>query len=456
MDATAVVFLGASIFRRHTASSSYSFRRSKRDFEDCLKRPAPQGLGLRSDAFLDLFDARSAPETQLDEIGSFVRGFLKDHGDCAARNLIIYYVGPGRVVKGQLFLMLADTDTRKVDSTGLRVASLRNVLDEAARQIRLFYLLDCCFPGDALRGLADGATVAQLATDALRASAPREHSDQLRWGSALLCAASPCEPTQAHAEASRTLFSDALVEVMARGDGRLPRLFTLADMWDLTSAHVRQHQAEESRIRTFLESPDQTDGDIARSIALFPNPALQTEETSSHDRRADPRLQQQKRRERLQEEAELHEMRLQELIQVRQERDLQARQLAQGREEIEQQSKLAEQRLQRIAELDSGLAQLREQLEEQRKTAEERGQQIVELLREVERLNAELEKQHAKTLRPREPGRDANAEQDRLIDRAGSRGLIHRLRSSLSWMMIAALGVIALVVVALWRLIRLV
>jgi chromosome segregation ATPase len=148
-------------------------------------------------------------------------------------------------------------------------------------------------------------------------------------------------------------------------------------------------------------------------------------------------------------------MRLQELIQVRQERDLQSQKLAQGREEIEQQSKLAEQRLRRIAELDSELAQLTEQVEGQRKTTEERGQQIVELLREVERLNAELEKQQATTPLPREQGRDADAKQDRMIDRGSSGGLIHRLRSSLSWMMIAALGVIALVVVALWRLIRL-
>jgi hypothetical protein len=469
MDPTAVVFLGASIFRRHSPSSSYSFRRSRRDLEKYLKKPAPRGLGLRSGAFLDLFDARSTPTEQLDEIRGFAREFLEEHSGSPAGNLIIYYIGHGRVAKNQLSLMLAETDPRKLDATGLQITSLKDALNEAARLLRIFYLLDCRFSGDAHRGPVTGTMVARLAEEALAPAMQDDGSARLTSGSAVLGAAVPDQAEQDESEAGGSPFSDALLEVLARGDSSLQRPFTLADVYDLTWTQVcRKYPAEKTQPRLFLESPDQTAGDVARRITLFPNAAARIEPLP---------VPAQTHSDESSEPAPGSALSTPELVQAPEEHTSRAGQLALALEDNRQPATFTDQALlrtleldgeigrlreqlaglrltvdergQRIVELDREIAQLKEQLEGQRHTAEERALRIAELTGEVGRQNGQLQAREDQALRP--PGQE-HPDRAHTMGPTDASGSSRPPRSARrTWVMIAAISIVALLLVVLWR-----
>jgi formylglycine-generating enzyme required for sulfatase activity len=278
MDVTAVVLLGASQFSHIPSFSNPSFKTSKSDLEDYLRRPAPYGMGLPSAAFLDLFDSNIAPGQQLLEVAKFLDKLKGAHPD-SIRNLIVYYVGHGYFPPGSrdFFVALAQTNEEVYDTTGLKFASLSGVLKKRAKSFRFFYLLDCCFAGEVLRAtLGDADAVARLATAALDVDGPRFKVDIPRRGAAALCATSPDDLALAPQGLRRTIFTDALVDVLARGDRELPNAMTLADVRELVWEQIRRKHSEvpENQIRPYLGSPDQTEGDIATKVALFPNPSF--------------------------------------------------------------------------------------------------------------------------------------------------------------------------------------
>jgi hypothetical protein len=368
--------------------------------------------------------------------------------------------------------MLADTDTRKLPATGLQLAALRDALDEAAPQLRIFYILDCCFSGNPRRGgLAAGTTFGQRAADSLTPVA-RNGTDQLRWGAALLGAADPGQMAQDQAEAGRTPFSDALLAVLERGDGSRQRALTLADLHDLTWTRICQTQpSEDDRPRLFLESPDQSDGDIARGVALFPNVASAGGLTPAIDRRPPP----QRRQEVPQEQPPLTHMPRPEPIQAPEERETLAGPPVRTREQIEQLPKASDQRPVRNVELEAEITHLKQQLGEQRQIAGERARRIEELVGEIAPLKKQLEDtrltaekharkigeletqierlhaQHASAPHPDSQDRPAGAGPDDLTS-SESAGRHKPGSSWRRWMMLAALGVTALAAIALWRL----
>jgi hypothetical protein len=279
MDITAVVFLGASRFTHIPSFSNPSFKSSKSDLEDYLRRPSPLGLGVSSAAILDLFDLPLAPGQQLRKVGDFLDELKQAYPD-AVRNLIIYYVGHGYQAGAggrDYFLALTETDRNVFDTTGLRFTSLSDALKQRSKSFRFFYILDCCFAGEALRAFqGDSDAVGRLLTAPLRVDGPRFKSDVPRRGAAALCATSPDDEARAPEALGRTVFTDALVEVLARGDKELQEAMTLADVRDLAWEHIREKHKDvpENQIRPYLGSPDQTEGDIAAAVPLFPNPSF--------------------------------------------------------------------------------------------------------------------------------------------------------------------------------------
>src|ERR1700733_14616791 len=183
---TAAIFLGASRFDRNQSFSNDAFRRSKADFDDYLRRDSPVGLGLRSAVCCDLFDSPLDPGGQLRRVGQFVDQ-IKAEFPHTIRNLIVYYVGHGYFGGGgrEYYLALASMDSDVPDSTGLRLANLGDVLKSRSRSFRAFYILDCCFAGEALRALQSSAdAVAELAANTLRVDGRRIASEAPRRGSA--------------------------------------------------------------------------------------------------------------------------------------------------------------------------------------------------------------------------------------------------------------------------------
>lgn len=276
-EISAVVFLGSSEFPGHPPFESPAFRRSKNDFEDYLRAPAPHGLGLRSAAVLDLFGSQYTAAEQVREIVRFLDRVKADHPD-AIRNLIIYYVGHGYFGDSgrNYFLALSSFDPDQREMTGFAVSTFKTPnVRSRTKFFRLFYILDCCFAGEALRQIqGDTAAVAQIAAQDLGELETTEQVPTPTRGSALLCATSADNVALAPSDIDRTLFSDALLDVLTRGDAAANALLTFYDISTLVWARIleKHEKTPDRQVRPEVHAPDQSQGDVSKRVPLFPNP----------------------------------------------------------------------------------------------------------------------------------------------------------------------------------------
>lgn len=68
--------------------------------------------------------------------------------------LLVYFVGHGVILRrGQLCLVLSDTDAEDADITGLEFARLRETLLDSPARVKIV-VLDCCYSGRAIEALA--------------------------------------------------------------------------------------------------------------------------------------------------------------------------------------------------------------------------------------------------------------------------------------------------------------
>ena len=271
-ELTAAILLGADRFPQVPHFSNPAFKQSKEDLKRYLLAPRPHGLGIPTVALLDLFNSEADPGSQLLWIGEHLKRLRLSHTD-AVRNVVVYYVGHGYHAAGSRELQLAlAISTEKGDATALRATWLTRALNEHVLAFRFFYLMDCCFAGKVLReGQGDGVNEALMG--ALRV--PRQ-------GSAALCATPPDDLAMAprSSEAAqrtqgRTVFSDALIEVLTRGDQQLREGMTLADVHHLVMSYIEQkHRSDpDYLIRPYLDW--QNENDLAHRVPIFPNPAVE-------------------------------------------------------------------------------------------------------------------------------------------------------------------------------------
>lgn len=275
-DITAAILLGASRFPRASTLSNEAFLRSKQDFEGYLCRPPPRGLGLRSGQFLDLFNSPLDAVEHLRKITEFVEQFRAEHKDIE-RNLIVYYVGHGYFGgRGgrEYYVALESYDPEFADS-GLRLASLGEGFKKRSRSFRIFYIFDCCFSGAVLDALQSPSAAAELALSALRVEGRRVASEVPRHGSALLCATGPDDVALAPAGLRRTVFSDALLETLYCGSDEYHSTLTVKDLAELIWDYIKHkhNNIPRHQVRPVVHAPDQSDGNVATHIGLFPNAA---------------------------------------------------------------------------------------------------------------------------------------------------------------------------------------
>jgi hypothetical protein len=273
---TAAVLLGASSFPLHaeTYAPNEAFLRSKQDFRAYLQ-DKDQGLALPDEAICDLFDLQHLPSQQLVAIGRFLEKMTKTVDRGTACNLIVYYVGHGYFagLRQEYHVALACLEMGYDATTGLKVNELAEVLKERARTFRRFVILDCCFAAEALKefqGAAEDAIYAK-ASGAFAEDTPRRPLAVPRRGTALYCAAGKDHVARSPKDLPRTMFSDALLDVLRRGDPQCAPYLTLAEVKDLAWERLQDYP---NPVRPVLHSPDQTDGDIAAIVGLFPNRGL--------------------------------------------------------------------------------------------------------------------------------------------------------------------------------------
>lgn len=273
---TAAVLLGASAFPLHseTYGPNEAFLRSKEDFRAYLQ-DQDSGLALPDDAICDLFDLQSPPSQQLVAIGRFLEKVTRGVDRATSCNLIVYYVGHGYFagLRQEYHVALACLEKGYDATTGLKVNELAEVLKERARSFRRFVILDCCFAAEALKefqGAGEDAIYAK-ANGAFAEDTPRRPRAIPRRGTALYCAAGKDHVARSPKELPRTMFSSALLDVLRRGDRQCGPYMTLAEVKELAWERLQDYP---NPVRPVLHSPDQTDGDIAAIVALFPNPSL--------------------------------------------------------------------------------------------------------------------------------------------------------------------------------------
>jgi hypothetical protein len=273
---TAAILLGASSFALHneTYGPNPAFLRSKQDFRAYLQ-DAHQGLALPDEAICDLFDLEYLPSQQLVLIGKFLEKISKQVERGTSCNLIVYYVGHGYFAgqRQEYHVALACLESGYDATTGLKITELAEVIKERARFFRRFVILDCCFAAEALKefqGAAEDAIYAK-AKGAFAEDVPHRTVPNPRRGTALYCAADKDHVARSPKELSRTMFSDALLDVLRNGDRQYPPILTLAEVKELAWERLQSYP---NPVRPVLHSPDQSEGDVAAIVGLFPNHGL--------------------------------------------------------------------------------------------------------------------------------------------------------------------------------------
>ncbi len=254
---TRVILLGASDYPHEPRLSNPRFLASAAAVRDYFLDPA--GFGLRAEHLLDLFDAEADAPGQYERI----KAFLGQRG-AGRRDVLVYYIGHGSV-DGREYLLSQRSSRPDAPYTRLRFKDLHQVVRSEARHARKFFVLDCCFAGAAMRELMSDDGPTQLAIASAREAAK---DDEAHKGTALLCASSQDEVARAPEGEALTMFTGALLQALRAGTGA-PQRLTLNQARDRAWDVMRERFAGQA-VRPQVHSPDQSQGDIAATVALLP------------------------------------------------------------------------------------------------------------------------------------------------------------------------------------------
>ncbi|HJS87984.1 MAG TPA: caspase family protein [Acetobacteraceae bacterium] len=271
---TVAVVFGAHDWSRAGQPIAPSFRRSAKHLHAYLLAPRPRGLGLEPDLLLDLFDDPSSADAQLGRIRDTIRSLVLERRQTphSIQDILIYYVGHGACEDGRhLHLLVRDSSEGIEAQTSINAPDLAQVLRVAAPQQRRIIILDCCFSERAAEAFgAMGPLDEAVAATALRDLAPQSPAPER--GTLLLCSSPRNRPSRGQPYAERTLFTGALLSVLAGGTHRASPMLSFADLReDIYDTMLRESDKEPPR--PALHQPEQQAGDLTR-LPAFPNPAV--------------------------------------------------------------------------------------------------------------------------------------------------------------------------------------
>jgi tetratricopeptide (TPR) repeat protein len=277
---TLAVLLGAGWFQHAPRlAQGAAFEASGRDFRDYLL--AQEGLGLPRENVSWLFDDSRSAADQLTALGDFLerRCLELKAGGTPAADLIVYYVGHGLFCGPErtYHFAIRATDERREGVTSLRVGELAQTLNDRARFLRKFLLLDCCFSGAAYKEFQSGPL--QLGRQQILSELPSR-------GTALLCAASARDAALAPAGLQHTMFSHSLLRSLRQGHPSLGRRMSLNELGELIKQDLRESFPQDW-VRPEVHSPDQREGEVA-GVGLFPNPAYEADADTGAGERTGP------------------------------------------------------------------------------------------------------------------------------------------------------------------------
>jgi sigma-B regulation protein RsbU (phosphoserine phosphatase) len=266
---TLAVVIGASEFPYcSTLGGGDAFSNSAEDFRQYLHEF--KGLNLPAADVLDLFDdARPAGEL-LELIVTFLTKRQSRKTSTNVERLLVYYVGHGGFTPAgqEYFLAVRSTRTGLEGSSSIRISDLGHIIKANARFYCQYIVLDCCFSAQAYKTFQTGP--GQAAVAKTLDSVPSK-------GTALLCSSGPREASLAPEGCAHTMFSDAFLNVLRRGDPTLSEFLSLYEVRDLIDRQLADAYQDE-RVRPQLHCPNQPEGDLSH-LPLFPNPAYKLPST---------------------------------------------------------------------------------------------------------------------------------------------------------------------------------
>ncbi len=274
-----VLVLGASQFPNYPPSrrlDNESFARSSAAFRDIMAAPDTSLLGEA--AILDLFDSPDEPAAIIRRI----RKFLEQHGGLT--DIVIYYCGHGDFLADSsktYVLMLRATEPDNEAFTALPPRQMRVALDAQLAMKRVFLVFDCCFAGKAAtEWQADG--IGHVVEEQLFQAFPKR-------GTALLAASSKGEPALAPAAQGLTMFTGALVDVIAGGIEGQQRQISFRDVFQQTRTRILEGHGPGAAVPV-IHAPHQPEGDISfdpfflnRGYALPPEPEARPAERENFE-----------------------------------------------------------------------------------------------------------------------------------------------------------------------------
>lgn len=259
------IVLGASSWpNSDSLAGPESLRNSATAFVDYLH--SPEGLYLRQEEVLSLFDSEDAPSKLIEQIISFLQGHKPRGG---TTSLIMYYVGHGFFVHNDYYLAIKHTNAEFSAASSLHVRDLADAILKNTFSLRRFVILDCCFAAAAYKEFQSAPL--QAAVQKLQSEMPPE-------GTALLCASGARDFGRAPKGEVYTMFSGALLRVLKFGNMAAGPELSLADVGDLTAALINDKYPD-TAVRPEVHSPEKRKGDVAL-IPLFPNQAVRPDVSS--------------------------------------------------------------------------------------------------------------------------------------------------------------------------------
>lgn len=137
--------------------------------------------------------------------GEGMRVAIKRAAESATDVLLLYYVGHGWKVDGDLYLASQSSSPDSIETTGLAYKTVRRLVRSSPAAVRII-VLDCCFSGVAT-GLLSGAGDLCLSEPEVAIPLDEELPDEHADGVCVIASSGPNQPSQDSDGADHTAFT---------------------------------------------------------------------------------------------------------------------------------------------------------------------------------------------------------------------------------------------------------
>ncbi|MFE1172224.1 caspase domain-containing protein [Streptomyces sp. NPDC058773] len=165
--------------------------------------------------------------------GEGMRVAIKRAAESATDVLLLYYVGHGWKVDGDLYLASQSSSPDSIETTGLAYRTVRRLVRSSPAAVRII-VLDCCFSGVAT-GLLSGAGDLCLSASEIEIPLAEELPDDHADGVCVIASSGPNQPSQDSDGADHTAFTGHFLTNL-KAATQMPEVRDVEAVFDATKA----------------------------------------------------------------------------------------------------------------------------------------------------------------------------------------------------------------------------